>query len=192
MQALPPPRPVQTGTNAFIHPAVLAQIIPSYDHIHYIGKETMGLITMPVNMLLIICWCLALLFSTRTAEASRRPVCTLTPFICPAPGLYRQHNGRRRTLNLYWGVFGGSSSKKINPGKGSGEDPAKVKARIASCRVCNKKGAVNCPVCAGTGIDQKNGAIFERYKCLKCQGFGYVSCEACNPGGLTPEQRGER
>jgi hypothetical protein len=27
---------------------------------------------------------------------------------------------------------------------------------------------------------------------LRCQGFGYVSCDACNPGGLTPEQQGLR
>lgn len=42
------------------------------------------------------------------------------------------------------------------------------------------------------GIDKKNGAVFERFKCLACQGFALVPCPGCGSGGLTPEQRGER
>ena len=63
---------------------------------------------------------------------------------------------------------------------------------IAGCSKCGGKGAVNCQICAGTGIDKKGGSILERWTCKKCKGFGFVSC-SCNPvKGLTPEQTGER
>ncbi|GAB2271915.1 hypothetical protein Dimus_006743 [Dionaea muscipula] len=61
-----------------------------------------------------------------------------------------------------------------------------------SCKICQGKGAIECPGCKGTGKNKKNGNIFERWKCFDCQGFGLKSCPVCGEAGLTPEQRGER
>lgn len=143
-------------------------------------------------LLVLICLCLAFFFpiaaSARAATAPSSFLVTPLPSfpISTAPATARQDK-----LKLFWGLFGGNK-KQSSAGGGNKDDIKKVKARIASCKVCNKKGAIDCPTCAGTGIDKKNGAVFERYKCLRCQGFGYVSCDACNPGGLTPEQQGLR
>mmetsp|Transcript_27478 Transcript_27478/g.27697 ORF Transcript_27478/g.27697 Transcript_27478/m.27697 type:complete len:131 (-) Transcript_27478:100-492(-) len=66
------------------------------------------------------------------------------------------------------------------------------KGNTSSCKLCGGKGAVNCIPCNGTGIDKKNGNIFERWTCNPCKGFGYVPCSCSTSRGLTPEQRGER
>ena len=66
-----------------------------------------------------------------------------------------------------------------------------AKSGISSgCKVCSGKGAVNCPPCAGKGIDKINGSILERWTCKKCKGFGFLPCPVCNTSskGLTPEQ----
>lgn len=137
-------------------------------------------------LLAIFCLCVALLIPAALAAAPASFLATLPPTIAASPTV------RQDKVKLFWGLFGGNKKPSVGGGGGSKEDPATVKARIAKCKVCNKKGAIDCPTCAGTGIDKKNGAVFERYKCLRCQGFGYVSCDACNPGGLTPEQQGVR
>lgn len=142
-------------------------------------------------LLVLCCLALALLLSPAAARAPTTPSSFLATPAPSFPTPTAPATARQDKLKLFWGLFGGNK-KQPSGGGGSKEDPAKVKARIASCRVCNKKGAIDCPTCAGTGIDKKNGAVFERYKCLRCQGFGYVSCDACNPGGLTPEQQGLR
>ncbi len=95
-------------------------------------------------------------------------------------------------VQLFFGLFGGGGANNKKNATPSSADEEKLRQRIAKCKVCYAKGAVDCPTCAGTGIDKKGGNVFERMKCMQCQGFGYISCASCNPGGLTPEQRGER
>lgn len=152
-------------------------------------------ISRRLRALLLVLSCLALAFLLPTAARRAAPALSsflATPvpsFPTPTAPVYAHQD----KLKLLWGLFGGNKKQpSAGAGGASKEDPAKVKARIAACKVCNKEGAIDCPTCAGTGIDKKNGAVFERYKCLRCQGFGYVSCDACNPGGLTPEQQGLR
>ncbi len=40
-------------------------------------------------------------------------------------------------------------------------------------------------VCKGVGIDKKGGNVFERFKCMKCQGFGQAR-PIYSFGGLIP------
>ena len=85
-----------------------------------------------------------------------------------------------KLLNLRNGKLFGNAS-----GEGNSLSPHK-------CSKCTGSGAVNCGVCAGTGIDKINGNVFERWTCTTCKGFGYVACPSCSSGpkkGLTPEQR---
>mmetsp|Transcript_56324 Transcript_56324/g.115192 ORF Transcript_56324/g.115192 Transcript_56324/m.115192 type:complete len:156 (+) Transcript_56324:1-468(+) len=66
-------------------------------------------------------------------------------------------------------------------------------AKGGNCVKCKNVGAIDCPVCKGTGTDKKGGNVFERWKCMQCQGFGSIPCPACSASsGLTPEQTGER
>mmetsp|Transcript_30569 Transcript_30569/g.59715 ORF Transcript_30569/g.59715 Transcript_30569/m.59715 type:complete len:95 (-) Transcript_30569:120-404(-) len=85
-------------------------------------------------------------------------------------------------LHLFGNLFGGGKEEEQGElGMGDG------------CDQCAQAGVINCPVCAGTGQCKKTGNAMERWKCMKCQGFGMVPCPNCGKGkGLTPEQTGER
>ncbi|KAM0821335.1 hypothetical protein ACQ4PT_072306 [Festuca glaucescens] len=91
---------------------------------------------------------------------------------------------------VYTGYFSTSARSQI----WSGTHIAYLRVQVsaaAACKECRGKGAVECEGCKGTGKN-KNGNIFERWKCFDCQGFGMRKCPSCGKKGLTPEQRGER
>mmetsp|Transcript_39962 Transcript_39962/g.62344 ORF Transcript_39962/g.62344 Transcript_39962/m.62344 type:complete len:154 (+) Transcript_39962:84-545(+) len=104
---------------------------------------------------------------------------------CPISMSYHSATNRRyqgTALHLFG--FG----KKEEPPQSS--QPAKA---AGPCGICRDVGAIDCPNCNGTGKDKKGGNVFERWKCMECQGFGQVVCRACSSSaGLTPEQTGER
>lgn len=126
--------------------------------------------------------------SSSTGIQPRR--CTSLAFQATGPSPHG--HTQRVDTRLWWGLFGGDSKDKGGGASGGGKSAARS-VETKNCKVCAASGAVPCRVCGGSGIDKKNGNVFERYKCMACQGFGLVSCPTCNPGGgLTPEQRGER
>lgn len=126
--------------------------------------------------------------STRVAPSAKCPLAFQSRPATP----HRPRPECGRDTRLWWGLFGGGSKDKgsgSSSGNGGGATGA---VKTKDCKFCAGSGAVPCAVCGGTGVDKKGGNVFERYKCMSCQGFGLVNCKNCNPRGLTPEQRGER
>ncbi|MBI5598418.1 MAG: hypothetical protein HY890_01620 [Deltaproteobacteria bacterium] len=52
------------------------------------------------------------------------------------------------------------------------------------CPGCKGTGAVNCPICEGSGLDPKAAeTTFDAPECNYCDGLGEIPCPDCDGAG---------